>query len=338
MRIFLTGGTGNVGRETVRALLGAGHTVRVVGRRPDVTIEGAEYAVCDITDYGRLVDLMNGFEAVVHLAAVPSPRRGMDHELFRVNASGTFNVYQAAAENGIGRVVQASSINALGANYGVKPLPIRYLPIDEDHPTFTTDAYSFSKTVVEDIGAYFHRRRGISGTALRFPAVVEAGGRWSEHFTRMARAGHEAAERLRSADEGARRRFMAAVDANIERMRRMRIDGGHGHRVVRKESDPAVRAFTATLTDFFTVVDERDAAQSVLKSLSADLDGAYPLFVNDGRNVMSADGEVLAHLCFPGVKERRESLDGNTALVSIARARALIGYEPRYPVPGAAEG
>ena len=42
MNILLTGGTGNVGRTAVTRLVNNGHTVRVIGRRPDVTLEGAE--------------------------------------------------------------------------------------------------------------------------------------------------------------------------------------------------------------------------------------------------------------------------------------------------------
>ena len=70
-------------------------------------------------------------------------------QIFQINAAGSFNVYQAAADAGIKRVVSASSINALGFNFGVKASRIRYLPIDEDHPNVTTDAYSFCKEVLD---------------------------------------------------------------------------------------------------------------------------------------------------------------------------------------------
>jgi nucleoside-diphosphate-sugar epimerase len=45
-----------------------------------------------------------------------------------------------------------------------------YLPVDEDHPKLTSDAYSFSKQVTEYIGTYFWRRDNISNTCLRFDA------------------------------------------------------------------------------------------------------------------------------------------------------------------------
>ena len=55
MNILLTGGTGNVGRTAVTRLVQNGHTVRVIGRRSGVTIEGAEYVACDTTDYAKIV-------------------------------------------------------------------------------------------------------------------------------------------------------------------------------------------------------------------------------------------------------------------------------------------
>jgi UDP-glucose 4-epimerase len=172
MKILLTGGSGAVGKAVVDRLVGHGYSVRVIGRRPDMTFEGAEYQPCDINDYPHLREVMRGCEAVVHLAALPNPAMGTPEEVFRVNCQGTFNVFQAAAEEGIRRVVQASSINSAGQFYGVVPAPLNYLPLDEAHPVFSTDAYSFSKNVIEDIGEYFWRREGISSVASRLPYVA----------------------------------------------------------------------------------------------------------------------------------------------------------------------
>jgi nucleoside-diphosphate-sugar epimerase len=77
---------------------------------------------------------MRGCDQVVHLAALASPVVGRPEEVFRVNAEGTFNVFQAAAEAGIRRVVQASSINALGLYYGVRTTDPLYFPVDEAAP------------------------------------------------------------------------------------------------------------------------------------------------------------------------------------------------------------
>ena len=101
MQILLTGGSGSVGKAVVERLVKSGFGVRVIGRRANLSFEGAEYQSCDVNDYPRLREAIRGCQAVVHLAAVPNPSQATPEELFRVNASGTFNIFQAAAEEGI---------------------------------------------------------------------------------------------------------------------------------------------------------------------------------------------------------------------------------------------
>jgi UDP-glucose 4-epimerase len=181
MNILVTGGIGRIGRFTVAHLLDQGHQVRILDREAEADIasdvqnfiQGADYHQVDITDYANLRPHFEGMEAIVHLAAIPFPRPGMDAEIFDINCAGTFNIYQAAAEAGIRRVVSASSINALGDKFGIRPTPLHYFPIDEDHPTWTSDVYSFSKQIVEETAAYFWRREAISGVCMRFPWVFD---------------------------------------------------------------------------------------------------------------------------------------------------------------------
>ena len=145
MYIAVTGGIGGVGRTTVAQLIAHGHKVRVLDRvlasevKPEVLeeIQGAEYQQAEITDFESLRGQFDGMDAVVHLAALASPGMGPEHLVYDVNTRGTFNVYRTAADAGIKRVVSATSINALGYNYGIKGFPIRYFPIDEEHPDFT---------------------------------------------------------------------------------------------------------------------------------------------------------------------------------------------------------
>ena len=171
MKILVTGGTGSVGRSAVERLIQNGHEVKVIGRRIDMEIDGGEYQSCDITDFESIREQVKGMEAVVHLAAIPSPMSHTGQEIFRINCMGSFNVYRAAANEGIKRVVSASSINAFGYNYGMKSFPLKYFPIDEDQIGMTTDPYSFSKQVLEDTADYFWRREGISGICMRLPGV-----------------------------------------------------------------------------------------------------------------------------------------------------------------------
>ena len=140
MNILLTGGTGDVGRATVARLVRSGHSVRVIGRRAHDELDrerlgkrffdDIKYVQCDVNDYDALLDQVRGMEGIIHLAAIRQPMAGPSQEIFRVNCLGTYNVFQAAAEAGIRKISCASSINALGFNFGIVPFEIQYFPVD----------------------------------------------------------------------------------------------------------------------------------------------------------------------------------------------------------------
>ena len=171
MRIVVTGGAGLVGTPVCEQFLLNGWDVHVIDTAPDPGIAGLSYAQCDILDFAALVQQIEGCDAIAHLAAIPSTLTHPNSALFKVNVAGTFNVFEAAERAGVRRIAQASSINAFGGYWGCDDRQYDYFPLDEDHPLHTTDAYSFSKQMVEEIAAYFHRRCGIDSVSFRFPAV-----------------------------------------------------------------------------------------------------------------------------------------------------------------------
>lgn len=334
MRVLLTGGSGSVGKAVVDRLVKKGFSVRVIGRKPDVTLEGAEYEVCDINDYPRLREVIRGCDAVVHLAAIPNPGGGAPQELFRVNCSGTFNVFQAAAEEGIRRVVQASSINATGQFYGTRPAPLLYLPIDEDHPVYSTDAYSFSKNIIEETGQYFWRREGISNLAYRLPWVAPA---TIHDNPDPRRVGFDSLiEHLSNLSTGARLAWFEQAWEKYNAFRATRpYETGDitNFRQRMSEMPEEERWMFMSMTsrvNFFTRLDERDSAQAVEKGLTADFTGSHVLFINDSQNWSGVDSKTLADFFYPDVKTFKKELVGRATLVSIDRARDLIGFEPEY--------
>ncbi len=60
------------------------------------------------------------------------------------NVVGSYNALRAAAEHGITRICQASSVNAIGLSYSRTPR-FDYFPIDEAHPNYSEDPYSLSQ-------------------------------------------------------------------------------------------------------------------------------------------------------------------------------------------------
>jgi nucleoside-diphosphate-sugar epimerase len=328
MKILITGAIGNVGRAAVERLAQSGHEITVIGRRADMAIPPAEYRQCDITDFPRLDAAAKGMDAIVHLAALASPSHGTPEKVFEINCQGTFNVYQAAVNAGIRRVVSASSINALGRGFGIKECPVRYFPVDEEHPTYTTDAYSYSKTVVEDIAAYFWRREKISGTSLRIPAVVSEKSNGEDTIKPAVERCKKEADRILALPADERRQLLDGWNAIIEERQAALVHERSNHGWEGEWPDVQILGLR---TDFWTAVDERDSAQSIEKSLLSDYEGSHVLFINDSHNRIGVESRALVELFYPDAPWKRP-VEGTEALVSIAKARSLIGYEPEYSV------
>ena len=334
MRVLITGGAGHIGKATTERLLQRGWDVRVIGIDTGTQIEGAEYIQCNILNYDDVLKHTRGCDAVIHLAAIRSPIMAAGHEVFQVNAAGTFNVFEAAAAVGIRRVVQASSINALGCFYGLGDIQAEYFPIDEAHPTNTTDPYSFSKQVVEDIGDYYWRRDGISSVALRFPGVYLRGFALTEAYQQRRESAHRLLDELVSQPEDVQKARIAEVRQRALEYRKTRPFEFNPEvpetRWPNLPDDPLFRTFTVDRFNLWAFIDERDAAQSLEKGLTADYEGAHALFINDHLNSIGYDSRTLVRLFFPEISEAQNHLTGTESLVSIEKARKLIGFEPEY--------
>lgn len=173
MRVAVTGASGLLGRHVVEELLGAGYDVRALDRTPP-RARSCPFCAVDIRDLGQMCGAFAGCEAVLHLAALPSPIGHPQEEVFAINAQGTFNVLEAAALLGIRRVVTISSASALGVAYATHPVALQYVPVDEEHPLIPQDAYGLSKLVGEEICRSFHRRTGGTAVSLRFPMIWDS--------------------------------------------------------------------------------------------------------------------------------------------------------------------
>ncbi len=335
MRVLVTGGTGAVGREAVKRLVAHGHIVTVIGRTPDLTIEGATYRQCDIVDFECLTDCVQGMDGIVHLAAIPNPSMGTSEAIFYVNDTGTFNVYCAAAAAGIRRIVSASSINALGYNFGIKRFPLQYFPMDEAHPRYTTDPYSFSKQIMEEIGAYFWRREGVSSVFLRLPGVYEVTEENEERMQEWRTRTMASYQELLSKPEEEQRRAAQEIIAQHDRLREERAFEMHGDTARadhwRKMRELPYARMMFGYSNFWASIDARDSAQAIEQGLLADYEGSHPLWVNDSHNSAGVPTEALAALFYPDVPLTRP-IPGTESLVSIDKARSLLGFEPEYSV------
>ncbi|HEX3552999.1 MAG TPA: NAD-dependent epimerase/dehydratase family protein [Thermoanaerobaculia bacterium] len=143
MRIFLTGGTGYIGRSLARRLAGAGHEVRALVR-PTSNAEplkqlGIATFVGDVGDRASMREGMSGADWVIHAAAELDLNRAP--ELMRTaNVQGSENVASLAFKLGIGRFLSVSSM----AWWGGSPPDGR--AVDETAPPFTPFPTLYSAT------------------------------------------------------------------------------------------------------------------------------------------------------------------------------------------------
>jgi len=170
--ILVTGGGGFVGIPTVRGLLSEGAQVRVLDLAcpPQLEQLDCEVVVADITDAAAVSGACEGIDGVVHLAVVPLVVANTEHEAaFQINVRGSFNVFRAAGESGVKRVVYSSASSAYG--------PPRQVPIPEEHPLRPDAFYPASKAAAEMLLRGLAGFYGYSIAILRYMNVYGPGQR-----------------------------------------------------------------------------------------------------------------------------------------------------------------
>ena len=180
MKVAVTGGSGKAGRAVIRDLLEHGHDVLNIDRVPFAESSSpdspAPFLAADLTDFGQALEALSGGErlpgiqAVVHLAAIPSPVHATPDVVFRTNITATHTVFAAAARLRLERVVWASSETTLGLPFDDPP---DYAPIDEQHKPRPESSYALSKVLGEEMARQFSRWTGIPFIGLRYSNIME---------------------------------------------------------------------------------------------------------------------------------------------------------------------
>ncbi|MDQ3881114.1 MAG: NAD(P)-dependent oxidoreductase [Chloroflexota bacterium] len=176
--VLVTGGSGTLGRALTPVLRGAGYRVRLldVAGSSDAAApqrDGVEAMVGDVRDPAVVTSAVDGVACVVHAAAWHGIHL-RDHpadDFWSLNVEGTFRLYEAAAAAGIRRAVFSSTMGV----YGESRRPDENggaVRVHEDLALLPGDVYGLSKVLGEEMAAYYHRARGVSGVALRYGMFV----------------------------------------------------------------------------------------------------------------------------------------------------------------------
>lgn len=142
MTVVVTGSTGHIGGNLVRALLADGRRVRAVVHDRSAALEGVdvERVVADVRDPNSLEGLFSAGDTVFHLAALISIRGSQRGRVEAVNVEGVRNVARAALEAGVRRLIHFSSIHAFD-------LRDKSRTVDEQHPRATgANHYAYDRS------------------------------------------------------------------------------------------------------------------------------------------------------------------------------------------------
>lgn len=185
MKVLVTGASGTLAPFVIRALMARHELVLMSRRMPDPAFAALPWMQGDLRVFDDCRRAVQGVDAIQHLAAQPWP---VDHPglreqaaaqgfrfdvTFQSNMVGVYYLMQAAVESGVERVVMAGSNCALGHGYRISqtPFPFQALPIDECHPAYPEDSYSYSKLAGEMLLASYTRAYGMRTYVTR-PAAI----------------------------------------------------------------------------------------------------------------------------------------------------------------------
>jgi len=305
----LTGASGYTGGRLLEALRARGDEVAVLVRPESVSalIRARASSVVE----GRLGDapaarrLLEGADAVLHVAAVYRTAGHPDSYYREVNVLGTQRLLEAAAAAGVRRFVHTSTVGV----HGHVPNP----PADESSPMAPGDIYQATKAEAEVLALDFHRRRGVPVAVVRPGAIYGPGeGRFLKLFRAIARG--------RYAIVGTGRTFYHPVY----------IDDLVAGFLLALERPEAVG-------ETFLVCGPSYVSQRELAALIARHTGGRVLPFRIPARPIQWAGDVVEAVCVPlglepPLHRRRVDFWTKSRAFTIEKARRLLGYAPKVDV------
>jgi dihydroflavonol-4-reductase len=306
VRVALTGVTGYTGGRLLHLLRDRGHSVRALARPASVTpallAADATLVAGGLGDREAATRLVQGMDALIHVAAVYRTAGHPDSYYREVNVGGTEVLLEAAARAGLSRFVHTSTVGVHGH--------VEHPPADETAPIAPGDVYQATKAEAEALALAFHRRRGLP------VAVVRPGAIYGPGETRLLKLFRSIA-RGRYAIVGSGRTFYHPVY----------IDDLLEGFLLALERPEAVG-------EAFLIAGPRFVSQTELARLIAQETGGRVLPFRIPAAPLQWAGDLFEAICVPlGIEpplhRRRVDFWTKSRAFSIEKARRLLGYAPK---------
>jgi len=303
--VFVTGGSGFVGKRLIACLLEKGHNITALSRSPqsDIALQdlGATPLRGNLDNVADWCDALAGHEVLIH-AAAPITVWGDVDMLHRQIVDATLALADACAAQGVRRMIHLSSESVL---QGAGPL----VDIDETHPypAHPNSRYGACKKTVE-LGL-LARASGPEIVILR-PSFIWGVGGQIEHLLDAVRAGQ-----FVWVDHGRAQMEMSHVE-NVVAAIMLALDGGQSGRIYFITDDANL-----TQRDVFGGIVKAFGVTPTTRSIPAWL--ARPL-----ANLTEALWSMLRLQSQPPLSRFQLDFVALPRRYSIARAKSELGYEP----------
>jgi len=159
-KIVLTGAAGRLGGYLRKPLAAkcAALISTDIARMEDPLIKGESFVQADLADYAKMSEIIKGADMVVHFGGHPDEKPFED--ILHANIIGCYNIWQAAHEAGVRRIVYASSIHAVGLHPKTTAINI--------HTPHRPDSYyGLAKCFAEDMAKLYWDKKGLEAVCLR---------------------------------------------------------------------------------------------------------------------------------------------------------------------------
>ena len=165
-KLVLTGAAGRLGgvlREPLSRLCDELVTTDILDA-PDSLLANERYVQADLGDLPARISLLEGADMVVHFGAIGD--EAPFETLLKPNFIGAYNIWEAAYQNNVRRVVYASSIHAVGMHKKTD-----FIGIDAPHRPDTF--YGLAKCFAEDLASLYWDKRGVEAVCMRILSCAQ---------------------------------------------------------------------------------------------------------------------------------------------------------------------